>query len=79
VNSGVLHVVPVLVVLGLIYLIYSRTGDRPPTYTLSESWTYAPILWAATEEVVSGGGHHDDQKRGHENIVNAGGGVSGRW
>jgi hypothetical protein len=63
----------VLLVLGLIYLIYSRTAERRPTYTLSEPWTHDPILWAATGEVVPGGDHE------HANVVNVGGGASGRW
>jgi len=66
----------VLLVLGLIYLIYSRTAERRPTYTLSEPWTHDPILWAATGEVVPGGAHG---AHGHENVVNVGGGASGRW
>jgi hypothetical protein len=76
VNSGVFYVIPLLVVLGLIYLMYSRTRDRRPTYTLSEPWTHEPILWAATDEVVPGGAHGAHE---HENVVNVGGGASGRW
>lgn len=75
-NSGVFYVIPLLVVLGLIYLMYSRTRDRRPTYTLSEPWTHEPILWAATDEVVPGGAHGAHE---HENVVNVGGGASGRW
>jgi hypothetical protein len=40
---------------------------------------HAPILWAATGEVVPDSGHHGDQEHGHANVVNIGGGVSGRW
>ena len=76
-NSGVLHVIPLLLVLGLIYVLYTRTGERRPTYSLSEPWTHEPILWAATDEVVPGGAH--GAHHGHENNVNVGGGASGRW
>ena len=43
-------------------------GRRP--YSIPQPWTHAPILWAATDEVVPGG---------HPAGVNVGGGVSGRW
>ena len=75
-NPGVFLVIPLLAVLGLIFLIYTRTVDRRPTYTLSQPWTHEPILWAATDEVVPGGAHGDHE---HANVVNVGGGASGRW
>ncbi|MFZ4373135.1 MAG: hypothetical protein ACOYO2_07865 [Mycobacterium sp.] len=78
-STGFIYAIPVLVIVAAVYLIFSRKGNRPPTYTMSESWMHAPILWAATGEVVPGGGHHDDQERGHANAVNVGGGISGRW
>ena len=71
------YAIPVLLVVGLIYLIYSRTGNHPPRYKMSEPWTHAPILWSATDEVVPGGGHTGHGR--HEDVVNVGGGVSGRW
>jgi len=52
-------------------------GDRPAGYTLSRPWTHAPILWAATDEVVPDGGHRDPGSPEGRNVV--GGGVSGRW
>jgi hypothetical protein len=76
VKSEVLHALPVLAIVGVIFLIYSRKGNHPPTYTLSEPWTHAPILWAATAEVVPGSGHDDAH---HGGGVNVGGGASGRW
>ena len=74
-SSGLLHATPVVVLVILVYLIYSRKGDRPAQYTLPQKWTHAPILWAAVDEVVPGGhrgGHGDD-------VLNLGGGASGRW
>ena len=50
---------------------------------MSQPWTNAPILWAATDEVVPADGHRDPSQialrgnRQDENYV--GGGVSGRW
>ena len=76
VTSDVLHALPVLAIVGVIFLVYSRKGNHPPTYTLSEPWTHAPILWAATAEVVPGSGHDDPD---HGGGVNVGGGASGRW
>ena len=74
-NSGVFYVIPLLVVLGLFFLMYSRTRDRRPGYTLSQPWTHDPILWAAVDEVLPGGGHH-----GHgSDEVSLGGGASGKW
>ena len=78
-STGFIYVIPVLVIVALVYLVFSRKGNSPPTYTLSESWMHAPILWAATGEVVPDSGHHGDQEHGHANVVNIGGGVSGRW
>ena len=74
-NNGFVHAILLLVIVGVVYLIYSRSGNRAPTYTMNESWTHAPVLWAATDEVVPGGGHGDH----HGNVVNIGGGASGRW
>jgi len=72
----VLLVVPLLAVLGLIFLIYILTVDRRPTYSLSEPWTHDPILWAANGEIVPGGAYGAHE---HANVVNVGGGASGRW
>ena len=74
-STGILHASVVVAVAALVFLIYSRTGDRPAQYTLPQQWTHAPILWAAVDEVVPGGhhgGHGDD-------ALNVGGGASGRW
>jgi hypothetical protein len=66
--------VPLLVLLVLIALIYRKKGPHPASYELSEPWTYGPILWAATDEVVGSGGH------GHGTPEFAvGGGASGKW
>lgn len=67
--------IPLLVVAITAALVFSRKGNHPATYKLPEPWTYGPILWAAVDEVVPGGGHH-----GHgSDVVNVGGGASGKW
>ena len=79
-NSGVFLAIPLLAVLGLLFLMYSSTRDRRPVYTLSQPWTHEPILWAATDEVVPGGAHGaHDGAHDHENVGTVGGGASGRW
>lgn len=75
-QTALLHGLPLLVVIGLIALVYSRKGKGPATYTPDQPWTGAPILWAATDEVVHSGhgtGHHS------EDALSVGGGASGRW
>lgn len=67
--------IPVLLVIVLAALIWSRKGPHPATYKLSEPWTHAPILWAATEEVVDGPGGHGH----HTSEFAVGGGASGTW
>lgn len=63
-----------LVLAGLLLLVYmTRKGPHPATYDMSEKWTHAPILWAATDEAV-GGGHG-----GHGSEFSVGGGASGTW
>ena len=64
--------VPLLILLVLIALIWSRKGPHPATYTLSEEWTHAPILWAADEPADHGHG-------GHGSHLTIGGGASGKW
>jgi hypothetical protein len=64
--------VPLLVLLVLIALIWSRKGPHPATYELSEEWTHAPILWAADEPADHGHG-------GHGSHLTVGGGASGKW
>jgi hypothetical protein len=44
--------IPLLLVILLVAMIWSRKGPHPATYKMSESWTHPPILWAATDEVV---------------------------
>ena len=61
--------VPLLLVILLGALIWSRKGPHPATYELSEEWTHAPILWAADEPADHGHGSH----------LTAGGGASGKW
>jgi hypothetical protein len=64
--------IPLLLLLVLAALIWSRKGPHPATYTLSGSWTHPPILWAATDEDV-GDGHHGASG------FSVGGGASGTW
>jgi hypothetical protein len=64
--------VPLLVLLVLIALIWSRKGPHPESYKLSEEWTHAPILWAADEPADHGHG-------GHGSHLIVGGGASGKW
>ena len=64
--------VPLLILLVLIALIWSRKGPHPATYKLSEEWTHAPILWAADEPADHGHG-------GHGSHLTVGGGASGKW
>jgi hypothetical protein len=64
--------VPLLLLLVLIALIWSRKGPHPASYKLSEEWTHAPILWAADEPADHGHG-------GHGSHLTVGGGASGKW
>ena len=64
--------VPLLVLVVLIALIWRRKGPHPATYEMSETWTHAPILWAADEPADHGHG-------GHDSHVTVGGGASGKW
>jgi hypothetical protein len=72
VSNALLHGLPVLLVIALIALIYSRALRSRPTYQLSQPFTHEPILWSAVDEAVPGDGHS-----GHAQSV--GGGASGRW
>ena len=71
-KTALLHGLPILVVIGLMVLIYLRTGKHQASYKLSEAWTGAPILWAATDEVIPGGAHG-------QTTLEVGGGASGGW
>ncbi|MCX2931479.1 hypothetical protein ORI20_14445 [Mycobacterium sp. CVI_P3] len=78
-TAAVVHLlfvgIPLALVVILSLLIFTHKGVHPATYSLSEPWTHAPILWAAVDEVVPGGGHH-----GHGSAeVSVGGGASGKW
>jgi hypothetical protein len=64
--------VPLLLLLVLIALIWSRKGPHPATYDMSEPWTHAPILWASEEPADHGHG-------GHGSHLTVGGGASGKW
>jgi hypothetical protein len=65
--------IPVLLVVVLAAMIWSRKGPHPATYKMSEPWTHPPILWAATDEAVGGShGHHSSE-------FSVGGGASGTW
>jgi hypothetical protein len=61
--------IPLLVVAILAALIFRRKGPHPETYSLSEPWTHAPILWAADEPA----------DHGHAHPLTVGGGASGKW
>ena len=65
--------VPLALFALLVLMIYSRKSNRPPTYRLTEKWTYGPILWSATDEVLGGGHGH------HGAATSVGGGASGKW
>lgn len=67
--------VPLLLYVVLYLLTMLKKGPRPPSYTLAERWTHAPVLWAATDEVVGSG--HGHGHGGHGYTV--GGGASGKW
>lgn len=47
----------------------NRKGPHPATYTMSQPWTHAPILWAADEPA----------SHGHDHPLTIGGGASGTW
>lgn len=58
----------------LIYVVgKNRKDPHPETYTLSEQWTHAPILWASDEPADHGHGSHGSHP------VTVGGGASGKW
>jgi hypothetical protein len=65
--------IPLLLVIALSAMIWSRKGPHPASYKLSEQWTHAPILWAATDEAVGGHGGHGKSE------FTVGGGASGTW
>ena len=68
---GLFLAVPVLLAALLAAAIWSRKGPHPATYSMSEPWTHAPVLWAATDEHVGRGHGHDE--------FSVGGGASGKW
>jgi hypothetical protein len=85
VNATLLHTLYVVAPLGtaavLAAMVYSRRGNHPATYSMSESWTYGPVLWAATDEIV-GHEHAGHGEHGGEHgtaALSVGGGASGRW
>lgn len=65
--------IPALLVIVLAAMIWSRKGPHPASYKLSEPWTHAPILWAATDEAVGKSHGHDTAE------FSIGGGASGTW
>ena len=65
--------VPLLLVAVLVALIWSRKGPHPATYKMSEPWTHAPILWAATDEARSATAVTVASE------FSVGGGASGKW
>ena len=73
--------IPLLLMVVLAALIWSRKGPHPQTYRLSEPWTHPPILWAATDEQVGGGhgGHGGHQETAVKTEFRVGGGASGAW
>ena len=76
-ESAIAHLVilgvPLLLTALLALWIWRRPGNHPASYQLSEQWTHAPILWAATEEVI--GDAHGHGSHG----FTVGGGASGKW
>jgi hypothetical protein len=73
VSDALLLGLPVLAVVGLVALIYSRSGKRADTYRLGQPWTHEPILWSATgERLPATHGHAHGE-------LTIGGGASGRW
>ena len=70
-SNALLHGLPVLLVIALVALIYSRGRKNRPTYKLSQPFTHEPILWAATDEAIPGG----HRRAG----LSVGGGASGHW
>lgn len=72
-SDALLHGLLVLAVVGLVALIYARSGKRADTYRLGQPWTHEPILWSATgERLQSNHGHAHGE-------LTIGGGASGRW
>jgi hypothetical protein len=69
--------IPLLLVLLLVGLIWSRKGPHPATYKLSESWTHPPILWSATDEDLGNG--HGGHSSHATSEFGVGGGASGKW
>ncbi|GFG95123.1 aa3-type cytochrome oxidase subunit CtaJ [Mycobacterium timonense] len=68
--------IPLLLVIALSVLIWSRKGPHPATYKLGEKWTHPPILWAAVGEEVG----HSHGHGGHgTSEFSVGGGASGTW
>jgi hypothetical protein len=65
--------IPLLLVVVLAALIFRHKGPHPASYKMSDEWTYGPILWAATGEVIGDAHGHG----AHELTV--GGGASGKW
>jgi hypothetical protein len=65
--------IPLLLVLVLVAMIWSRKGPHPATYQISEQWTHPPILWAAVDEVIG-----DPHGHGQSEFA-VGGGASGKW
>lgn len=73
-STALLHGLPVLLVIALIALIYSRGRKSRPAYRLSEPFTHEPILWAAVDEAVP------SAVAGHGTAaLTVGGGASGHW
>ena len=68
-GNGLVHGLIAVLLVALVVL-YLRAGKQRPSYRLTQKWTHAPILWAATDEVVPGG---------HSGDLSVGGGASGHW
>ena len=71
--------IPLLLVILLVALIWSRKGPHPATYKMSEPWTHPPILWAATDEVFGHGAHSGHGKRHLRKTTENGRGASAAW
>lgn len=72
--------IPLVLVVLLSLMIWSRKGPHPATYKMSDKWTHAPILWAATDEDVGGAHGGPSGHSGHGAAeFSVGGGASGTW
>jgi hypothetical protein len=71
---GLLLGIPLLLVILLVAMIWSRKGPHPATYSMSESWTHPRPLGAEPDGCLAHGhGGHGASE------FSVGGGASGKW